>query len=236
MEEKMNEQEQMKEISTPNKEPEQHVYYDDRPVGLKVILIAVLFVFIIGIMVSLIPEIPISPDFIYYKSYSVGKSTFKVDIQEIVSVKDEGKKYTIYLDNQDETKSAYDATVTVTEPEFNSIVGSTNDAITSTVYTLALYSTAHHADDSNLLRDGSVHHGYYINIYRYSALGETDFTSEEIAQYRDLAVPILNDADKSCGKEYDLSSLKDVADTHKIDFICKDRMYGNNLKQQDYQN
>ena len=111
-----------------------------------------------------------TPSDIYY-SNEAWNAVYDVEVMGIRNEEEEEAVYEIRCG--DASDPAYDLTVSLPASDFEAFIGSENNSVSGEVYRLRLAVYI----ENPLIADE-----FYITFMRYSFLGESDFSEEEIAQ------------------------------------------------------
>lgn len=141
-----------------------------------------------GLYNNISNELQVDMDEISY-SQTQSLETFKVTIADILKEKDKEDMYVLYLEhcNTDAVKSNEDMnrTVTLSESDYNQLIGVGNNFITTDVYYTVFFSDEKVWNIIPLPPER-------IELYHFSALGETAIPENEIHMFKSLAQEVFN--------------------------------------------
>lgn len=144
---------------------------------------------------------------IHYEHYTSNES-FDVTIKNIRKEKRKEDVYEVDLNNL-KGSSTYDLSINLPQSEYDTLIGSGYNTLSSKIYCLELAVPA----------KWGVYDVYYIDIYRYSCFGEKDFTESEIKDLATTSLEVFNDANTSSADDYDLTSIKEQSKSMQVSLI-----------------
>lgn len=109
-----------------------------------------------------------------------------------------------------------------TKSGFNNTIGVGNNAVSSSKYTLELAIAANNY--SWVLKPK--HNYYSIELYRYSVLGDIEFTKEDIDTVKEYAASVLNEVNYN--NERPIGGVKDSNELGSEALIIKNRLNAKN--------
>lgn len=134
---------------------------------------------------------------VYAKKYTVEKN---LDVEvEKVREKDNNDIYEIKLIDNSDIEGSSSTKVNLTEKEYNEFIGKENSDVNGSVYVLELAAKG--------IRPDSVKS--HTRIYRYSFLGQENFSKEEITELSSLFVDGLNEFVKDNNEDRITEEIKE---------------------------
>lgn len=140
-----------------------------------------------GLYNNIANELRVDMDEISY-SQTQSLETFKVTVTDILKEKDKEDAYVLYLEHYDMDAAKNEdmnRTVTLSESEYNKLIGVDNNFITTDVYHTVVFSDEKVWNIIPLPAER-------IELYHFSALGETTIQENEIYLLKNLAQEVFN--------------------------------------------